>query len=245
MKSIKLYLIIISILFFSCIGNSSEFDPKRYTASEISLSLNHRFLIIIDYNLCEGGRYPARAILYNLPLNTEKSRKIYPAHKYSWSGDSKYIATQKWTEDLNNFLPVIKTEIILYDNLGNELLSPGYGTSPVFLLDSSNEIIYYNEFSDEGKIDSPKLVSYNLKTKNKKIIYTFENKYTFWSEQIDMYYPPTFPDYHWGGIRGVIYFKNKLDEKYTFVVSKGKLIMWFKGDVTYLTYPPQDDEIKK
>jgi hypothetical protein len=222
---------ILMVLFLAnlhlCAG---EIDSSRYYSSHTFPSPDGIRLIIVDYFNTEAGPNPEHAILYSLPMDSNKHREIAVANHYEWSEDSQWFVTQKWGTDWTvnkKHYPVLQTKIVVYDKNGIEQESPGYGTSPGFL-HFPDQFVYYSEFSDDGELIPPTIISYNISTKIKTVLYQFEDKYTFWPEQIDIYYPPHCPVYR-GGIRGLLHLKSNLEEVYTFVISGDKLISLAKA----------------
>ncbi len=221
--------------------DAKEINLKRYSHSNIHSSRDRKSIIVVDYVSSEIGSCPERATLYTLPLDSGKRKEIFAVDRYEWSHESNWIVTQNWVppEELDKHYPILKTTIVIYDANGNELSSPGFGTSPTFSI-FKDEIIYFSEFSEKGERTSPKLIAYNIPKKEKKTIYTFDDKYTFWVEQIDSFYNPKPVDYMWGGLRGTIRLKQSLNKNFTFVVSyTGELKEWIKGDQMHLEYPPK------
>ena len=232
-------------MIFAFTAAAPQINLEMYSHSKFYPSKDGKSTIVVDYVRMGEGlhmRFPERATLYFLPLDSDKSKEIHAADHYEWSQENNWIITQKWAppEELNRHYPILKSIIVIYDANGNELQSPGFGTSPSFSEYFSKETIYYfSEISKQGERIPPQLIAYNILKKERKIIYTFEDKYTFWGEQFDVYQIPNPVDYKWGGLRGTIRLKEKLWKNFTFVISGSKIIRWYEDNQMGLVHPPK------
>ncbi len=225
----------------------------EFVRSEIVQSPTQRDVIVVDYCMSEGCPEPTKAVLYALPLDPQAGKPITVGSRYVWSHDGQRFATYEWKKKA----PAVTLElgsvdlgptIVLYDREGRRMPFPGYGTSPIFA--AADEILYYSELDDSGVTTGPRLVRYNLQTATRTTVFEFDDAYTFWPEQVDCLAWPTSPEGTWGGYRGVIYKKDRLDEPYTFVVPwdptprgpwRGKKLILWKGDLTPRRDWPKED----
>ena len=220
----------IFLLLIFCVTSFSQ--NGEYLFTEILQSPNKKFAIATDFIMTEIGCHPNKSTFYKLPLdNNSKGVDVINSNCYEWSRDSELFSTQKSVENKEVNRQSVTSEIYIYDNNGSLIQTIKYGTSFLFLNSSSG--IYKNEFDENGNWIAPRLIKYNLNKKTSEEYYIFSDSLSFFPEQIDLYEFPKRSDFHYGGIRTLLFKKGSPDIYYTFIVNnKNEIIFVKKGDYT-------------